>query len=186
MEVLDYKYLGELVTRAQDGDSNAFAELYTATYEQQYRYSYKYLRDEDKAQDALQETFVQVLRNLRKLREPDLFIAWINRINFRVCYDMQKKEKKSQLDDNRYKDLLEIGGTPATPEAEIVEVDSRKFILDQVMSLPILESQAILMRYYQNMTIDEIATVLNVSRSTVKRHMKSGKTRLKKLLREMN
>ena len=99
---------------------------------------------------------------------------------------MQKKEKKSQLDDNRYKDLLEIGGTPATPEAEIVEVDSRKFILDQVMSLPILESQAILMRYYQNMTIDEIATVLNVSRSTVKRHMKSGKTRLKKLLREMN
>ncbi|MBR2511828.1 MAG: sigma-70 family RNA polymerase sigma factor [Firmicutes bacterium] len=186
MEVLDYKYLGDLVVRAQGGDSNAFAELYSATYEQQYRYAYKYLRDEDKAQDALQETFVQVLRNLRKLREPNLFIAWINRINFRTCYDMQKKEKKAQLDDNQYKDILDMNDGDKSPETEVVEVDSRKFILDQVMSLPLMESQALLMRYYQNMTIDEIGTVLNVSRSTVKRYMKSGKQRLKKLLGDMS
>ena len=171
MEVLDYKYLGDLVVRAQGGDSNAVAELYSATYEQQYRYAYKYLRDEDKAQDALQETFVQVLRNLRKLREPNLFIAWINRINFRTCYDMQKKEKKAQLDDNQYKDILDMNDGDKSPETEVVEVDSRKFILDQVMSLPLMESQALLMRYYQNMTIDEIGTVLNVSRKIGRAHV---------------
>lgn len=186
MEVLDYKYLGDLVVRAQSGDSNAFAELYSATYEQQYRYAYKYLRDADKAQDALQETFVQVLRNLKKLREPELFIAWINRINFRACYDMQKKEKKSQLDENKFRDIMDMTKGEKGPEAEVVEVDSKKFILDQVMSLPLMESQALLMRYYQNMTIDEIGTVLNVSRSTVKRYMKSGKQRLKTLLGDMN
>ena len=185
MEVLDYKYLGDLVVKAQAGDSNAFAELYSATYEQQYRYAYKYLRDEFKAQDALQETFVQVLKNIKKLKEPDLFIAWINRINFRVCYDMQKKEENSRVVYGDYDDLIARTPDYNTPESEVVEVDTEKFIMNQVMSLPLAESQAILMKYYQNMGTDDIAEALNVSRSTAKRYLKSGRERLEVLLADV-
>ena len=45
MASLDYQYLAQLVKRAQMGDSDAFAELYVATYLRQYRFSYRYLRD---------------------------------------------------------------------------------------------------------------------------------------------
>ena len=46
MADLDYNYLAELVLRAQEGDSDSFAELYLATYQQQFRFSYRYLQDE--------------------------------------------------------------------------------------------------------------------------------------------
>lgn len=45
METLDYKHIANLVSRAQSGDSNAFAELYAATYQRQYLYAYRYLKD---------------------------------------------------------------------------------------------------------------------------------------------
>ncbi len=91
MESLDYKYIANLVTRAQAGDSDAFAELYAATYQRVYMFSYRYLRDEYLAQDALQETYILALKNLSKLKDPMLVISWLNQINFRVCYKLQKE-----------------------------------------------------------------------------------------------
>lgn len=75
MEALDYKYIAKLVSRAQIGDSDAFAELYAATYQRQYLYAYHYLKDEYLAQDALQETYILALKNLVKLKDPTLVIS---------------------------------------------------------------------------------------------------------------
>ncbi len=54
MKELDIKYIAKLVTLASRGDSNAFAELYTLTYQKTYNYARHYLRDDFLAQDALQ------------------------------------------------------------------------------------------------------------------------------------
>lgn len=94
MEALDYKYIAKLVSRAQIGDSDAFAELYAATYQRQYLYAYHYLKDEYLAQDALQETYILALKNLVKLKDPTLVISWLNQINFRVCYNLHKKQQR--------------------------------------------------------------------------------------------
>ena len=45
MPALDYSYMAELVVNAQGGDSDAFAELYAATYQKQYQFAYSYLKD---------------------------------------------------------------------------------------------------------------------------------------------
>lgn len=55
MDELDYNYLAELVLKTQRGDSEAFAELYTATYQKQYRFAYRYAKDAYLAQDILQD-----------------------------------------------------------------------------------------------------------------------------------
>lgn len=94
MEALDYKYIAKLVSRAQIGDSDAFAELYAATYQRQYLYAYHYLKDEYLAQDALQETYILALKNLVKLKDPTLVISWLNQINFRVCYNLHQKQQR--------------------------------------------------------------------------------------------
>ena len=52
------------------------------------------------------------------------------------------------------------------------------------MSLPFSESQAILLRYYNNMKLDEIAKLLDCSRSSVKRYIKNGQDRLRKLIKQ--
>ena len=87
----DRAYITELVKRAQKNDSNAFAELYTMTYETEYAFSRKYMRDDDYAQDVLQEVYILALKNIGNLKEPKYFFTWLRQINFRICHDDKEK-----------------------------------------------------------------------------------------------
>lgn len=184
MEILDYAYLNDLVVKAQRGSSNAFAELYAATCQRQYAYSCRYLKDVHLAQDALQESFVRALKGIGRLQNPDLFIAWLNQINFRVCYEMQQKRDR-EISGGAPQDLAAAAGAQSAyglPEDEVLAVDNRNYILRQVMNLPLMESQVILMKYYQGMKLEEIGNAMNISRSTVKRCLRTGKKHLQKTL----
>ena len=79
----DRAYITELVKRAQKNDSNAFAELYTMTYETEYAFSRKYMRDDDYAQDVLQEVYILALKNIGNLKEPKYFVTWLRQITWR-------------------------------------------------------------------------------------------------------
>ena len=102
MAALDYSYLASLVSRVQDGDSNAFAELYAATYQKEYRFAYKYLKEEYLAQDALQETYILALNHIGSLKDPKLFVSWLNQINFRVCFKMHQRQQKYNAEMTEY------------------------------------------------------------------------------------
>jgi len=183
VEILDYTYLNDLVVKAQQGSSNAFAELYAATYQRQYNYSLRYLRDVHLAQDALQESFIRALRGIGTLHNPELFIAWLGQINFRVCYDFkQRQEREISAGMSEDLDLAGAHARHGLPEEEALAVDNRQYILRQVMNLPVVESQVILMKYYQEMTLDEIGDCLNISRSTVKRYLRAGKKHLQQMI----
>ena len=180
MADLDYQYLAKIVMRAQTGDSDAFAELYAATYQKQYRFAYKYLRDEYLAQDAIQETYILALKNISTLRDPMVFISWLNQISMRVCFKMHHA---LQLHNANTAELENDQAGDTTPESITVRVDENDYILRQVMTLPFSESQAILFRYYDDMKIDEIASLMNISKSSVKRYLKSGQEKLSKLIK---
>lgn len=170
METLDYKHIANLVSRAQSGDSNAFAELYAATYQRQYLYAYRYLKDEFLAQDALQETYILALKNLIKLKDPTLVISWLNQINFRVCYNLHKKQQ-------RYK----FG---SSTEDAVIKIASNEYLMNQILKLPFTESQVIIMKYYQDLKLNEIAQLMDISRSSVKRYLASGREHLAKVLQQ--
>lgn len=191
MEALDYKYIAKLVSRAQIGDSDAFAELYAATYQRQYLYAYHYLKDEYLAQDALQETYILALKNLVKLKDPTLVISWLNQINFRVCYNLHKKQKlyNSEMvidNDAVLEGSLDAGGLSYhdSPEEAVIKVDSKDYLMNQILNLPFTESQVILMKYYQNLKLNDIAQLMDISRSSVKRYLASGRERLAKILQQ--
>ena len=186
MAALDYSYLASLVSRVQDGDSNAFAELYAATYQKEYRFAYKYLKEEYLAQDALQETYILALNHIGSLKDPKLFVSWLNQINFRVCFKMHQRRQKYNAEMTEYDNNSETyrNRVEDSPEQQIVKVDQEQYIIRQVMSLPFSESQAILLRYYNNMKLDEIAKLLDCSRSSVKRYIKNGQDRLRKLIKQ--
>ena len=181
MAELDYQYIGELVLRAQEGDSDAFAELYVATYQQQYRFSYRYLQDEFLAQDALQETYILALKNITTLRDSHVFVSWLNQINMRVCFDIHRREKRQNqelhLTDRQAR------GEGDSPEDFAVRQDQQEDIVRQVMALPFSESQVILLRYFRNMKLEEIADMMQISQSSVKRYLNSGREKLAKQLK---
>lgn len=198
MPAPDYNYMEDLVVRAQGGDNDAFAKLYAATCQKQYHFAYSYLKDEYLAQDALQETYIIALKNISRLKNPMLVVAWLNQINFRICFQLHKKQKRYNLEMIDYQeeetDPQSISGflrtnshfaaVTASPEDLIVKEDSRKYIMNQILRLPFKEAQAIILKFYRNLKHDEIAAYMNVSKSSVKRYLNSGKTHLAKTFQQ--
>ena len=185
MAELDYQYLATVVQRAKEGDSDAFAELYAATYQKQYYFAYSFLKDEYLAQDAVQETYISVLKSLDKLKDPRLFISWLNQISFRVCLSIQKQQGRVNDEMDLYQTSVHsMTDDSRDPERQAIHIDEKEYLLKQVMALPFSESQAITLKYMNNMSIDEIAHMMDISRSSVKRYLASGKTRLGKILQK--
>lgn len=184
MAEIDYNYIGELVERAKNGDSDAFAELYLATYQKQYLFCYNYLGDEYLAQDALQETYIRALKNLGSLEDPKLFISWLNQINLHVCYSMKEKKNRSSAElENYAAGMADDVASDDSPENHVVKIDDSKYIFNEILALPGSESNAIILHYYKNLPIKEIAYIMDVSKSTVKRYLDSGRKRLAKTLK---
>ena len=129
MSVLDYQYIAKLVTRTMTGDSDAFAELYAATYQRLYHFAYHYLKDEYLAQDALQETYILVLKNIHSLKNPELFISWLNQICFRICFNMQKKntKHKTELSDYEASAASQEADPYNNPEKQAIRIDEKEY-----------------------------------------------------------
>jgi len=182
---LDYQYIASLVEHVQEGDNNAFAELYAATYQKQYYVAYKYLHDEYLAQDALQEIYISAYKNIGSLKDPALFISWLNQINFRICFKLNEKQKRYNSEMAEYDAVSQsyLDSLYSNPEEQVVQVEQQNYIVKQIMTLPFSESQAIMLRYYNGLKLDEIADILGVSKSTVKRNLASGLDRLRKILK---
>ncbi|MBQ3104437.1 MAG: sigma-70 family RNA polymerase sigma factor [Lachnospiraceae bacterium] len=183
MAELDFQYIAELVVQAREGSSDAFAELYAATYQKEYHFALNYLKDSYLAQDALQETYISVLKNLKTLNDPKLFVSWLNQICFRICFDMHKKQTRSNDLSVTLKEGMDCLLEERTPEDQVVTIDHNQFLIRQVMNLPFSESQAIIFRYYENMKVDDIAAYMDISKSSVKRYLRSGLGRLKQALK---
>lgn len=168
--------------RAQEGDSDSFAELYLATYQQQFRFSYRYLQDEFLAQDALQETYILALKNLTTLRDPNVFVSWLNQINMRVCFAIYRREKRQELQMERF-ELLNVlnqekRGDLDSPEVRTLKQDEQERLVKQIMQLPFSESQVIILRYFRGMKLEEVAELMQISLSSVKRYLESGRKKL--------
>ena len=185
MAELNHSYIGHLVLKAQAGDSDAFAELYAVTYQHTYNYAAHYLRNTDSAQDAVQETYILALKNIQGIKEPSVFVAWLNQICFRVCYDMCRKKNSGYGEVNpELMELIHDDYIPHNPEVHTEENDEIKRLKDAVASLPFNEQQVIVLRYYNDMKLEEIASALRCSRSSVKRYLNSARDRLAQIMRK--
>lgn len=70
------------------------------------------------------------------------------------------------------------------PEAIAIQGDSREYIMNQILKLPFTEAQVIILKFYQNLKHDEIADLMDISRSSVKRYLNSGKKHLATVLQQ--
>ena len=184
MKEWDIPYIAGLVKKAQQNNSDAFAELYALTYNKVYNYARHYLHNDFLAQDALQEIYISALKNIIGLNDPTLFIAWLIRISFHVCYDMGKNQKNT-ADSSADAELLEIVEDEhiySNPEENYQKKDEHLRLKEALNQLPFQERQVIIMRFYNDMKLEEIAAACGISRSTVKRLLASGENTLKRIM----
>ncbi len=183
MDEQDYLYLAALVQRAQKGDSDAFAEIYAVTWRKQYNFARHYLKDEYLAQDAVQDAYIQALKNISDVKDPSLFLAWLNQITFHVCFDHCRKRDRNYGEINpTLLELYEDDKPEHNPEDAALNAVEREKLKEAINALPPQEQRVIVMRYMNEMQLDDIAEATGVSRSTVKRQLLSGRDRIRKII----
>lgn len=179
-----HSYIAEFVKRAQAGDSDSFAQLYSYTYNKVYNYARHYLRDDFLAQDAVQEIYISALKNLNKLNDPTLFIAWLNQISFHVCFDIAKSRKSDygEVDSEILEEICDVK-PGSNPEMIALQNDESKRLKEAIEKLSASERELITLRFFNSMKIDDIVNATGISRSTVKRQLASATEKLKNLMK---
>ena len=126
------------------------------------------LKDAHLAQDVVQETFIRAWRQGKLRQETEK--AWLTRVAVNLCRDEYRSRWFRHVDRRITPEELPI---PADAPAE----DSG--LLDRVSLLPMKEREVIVMHYWNDMSPEEIAKLLNVDRATVFRRLARGRKRLK-------
>lgn len=164
----------ELVNAALCGEKQAFAVL-VKRYERPVRaVALNVLGDRHLAKDAAQDTFVRAYERLAGLRKPEAFGAWLMKIARRCALDLaRRRPKEAQLD-------TEIANAAESPNGQLDE--SKQQLLDAVVRLPKAEKQVVMLRYFGDNSVKEVAEIVDRSVGTVTKQLSRAHKRLRNLL----
>lgn len=175
------EYYALLARRIRKQDEDAFTELYHATYNNLYRYAYYFLKDAYLAQDALHEIYIIVYRSISSLKEDRLLYPWMKQITYHVCCDFQKKdasvaehEKPASLWNEEMVSVIDNSDY----FQPVWEKNFREQIHKYLSELHPQTRQAFLLRYENELKLEEIADFLGCSLSTVKRAIRKARKHL--------
>lgn len=160
----------KLVERARNGDLEAFTHLVTAGFPRLKGVAYLVLRDADRAEDAVQEALVLAWQDLRALRDPDAWDAWIRRVLIRTCYRFAKKERRrTEVELSMQPDPARAGSTDAT-----ADVAEREWILSELARIDIEKRSVIVLHYYLDLPMREVAEILDIPYGTAASRLHRG------------
>jgi RNA polymerase sigma-70 factor (ECF subfamily) len=171
-----------LVIKSQQGDRSAFGELVCRHYEDVIRVVYRLCGDAQIAQDAAQEAFIRAWQALPRFRGQSTFGTWLYRIVINLCCDRQPR-----LQRELQALPLDIDNDRVSVEAPPVEkwMDANELcgmLHRRVDALPASYRILVLLRYVQELSYEEIATVLNMPMGTVKTGLFRAKAALRQAL----
>lgn len=161
----------EIVQRAAKGEQSAFAELYAISYNRVYFYAYRMLQNEEDAIDIVQEVFITVFTSIGELKKPESYMCWLSRITVNLCRDFHKKRTRLVI-DNENSDLIErIADEDCSVENTIIEENVKEYIIKVIDTLPGEQKRTVLLYYYEQLTVSQIAEIEEVSVSAIKNRL---------------
>jgi RNA polymerase sigma-70 factor (ECF subfamily) len=161
-----------LVERAQQGDRQAFTELALSLSDRLFAVAHRILRDWDAAGDALQVALVRIWRDLPSLRDPGMVEAWSYRAVVHACHDELRKQRRRAPTIR----LLPFDGDDEDPALSVVDRDQ----LDRAFrALSVDHRAVIVLQYYRDMTLPDIAETLDLPLGTVRSRLHYAKRALR-------
>ena len=178
---MEEKELSQLVRESQAGDPQARERLAREVQGYIVFYCRAIMKDEDAAMDAAQDIMLAMLSGLRSLREPDAFKGWLRKIIIRTCGKRLKREQRAQrLHEELAEQQLEDGPRQVDPDALLDRKETREAVWKLVTALPPGQRVCILMHYYDEMPVEEIAAALKVPVGTVKSRLYYARRSIKR------
>jgi RNA polymerase sigma-70 factor, ECF subfamily len=154
---------GKLVVRAQTGDHEAFSELVDIVVGWMHDTARLILHDSDRAEDAVQDALLQAWLNIRGLRDPERFDAWLRRLLVRACYRAAKRERIRASTEVR----SQPAGEPFTPD-ELRAIALRDELGRGFRHLNPEQRAVLVLHFYLDLPDPEAADALGIPVGTMK------------------
>ncbi len=166
----------DLVVRASGGDRDAFARLVATRITRLDAAARLITRDPERAKDAVQEAFARAWRDLPALRDPERFDAWLRRLLVNACIDELRHAKRHSFEV----ELTEIQH-PAIADSAIAVAD--RDVLERAFRRLDTEHRAVIvLHYYLDLPLPEIAAALRLPDGTVKSRLHRARSLLRAAL----
>jgi RNA polymerase sigma-70 factor (ECF subfamily) len=189
----------ELVRKAQRGDRRAFSLLVKKYESTVYGFAFKVCRNEEKAAETLQDTFVNVYRKLHQFNGKAKFSTWLYQIVTNNCLMKRRRSKLDnssvsiESDDSGAEDLeLRGGGAPLqalislrqTPQDEVMNEELREILDNAILKLPMEHRIVFILRDVEGRSAEEAAKILKISVPAVKSRLHRARVFLRAQLQE--
>jgi RNA polymerase sigma-70 factor (ECF subfamily) len=177
--------LAELVKQARDGNRFAFDQLIDRYQGDIYRMIYYRIRARMDAEDLTQDVFIRAYRSISRLREPDRFRSWLFRIAVNRVNDyLRKKRVRSIFKSSDENPDIQPQTTQFQEQPEALEQVLKEDFWRQIgriaKKLSKMEHEVFMLRFLDNLNINEIARIVKKSESTVKTHLYRALAKFKK------
>ena len=163
----------KLICLAIEGDKDALIKLIMDKKEEYYRLAYVYLNNKEDTMDALQDMIIILFKNIKKLRNKEVFYSWSKTILINCCRGILKKKKKL------------IYFTAKTDKEYIEDYKSIEVKQDIMYALGKLnkdQQEAIKMKYFLDLDYETVAKNVKAPIGTVKSRVHNGVSKLRKML----
>ncbi len=180
MEV-DKQRIAVLVGKVQNGDNSAFDELYKLTSERAYFIALEFTKNNQDAEDILQESYIKALSKIKELDKPESFSSWLNQIVANKSKDFLKKKKPMlfEAEENEVFEVLPDEDTSFSPEDNLDQTELQKTVMEVLDELSEEKRACVLMMYFEELSVGEIAETLEIPEGTVKTRLFSARKDLK-------
>ena len=173
------KTIKELVLSAKNGNKKAFDKLYKLTSNDVWFTCVSLLKDEENAKDIMQETYITAFLKLNTLKDEEKFCGWLTAIATNKSKNKLKGKVEYQIDDEVLIAKTETDEL-MLPEEYINKAEKRKVLLQIIEdTLSFNQYQVVLMFYFNELSIAEIAQTLEISEGTVKSRLNSSRAKMK-------
>jgi len=152
----------DLVVRAQRGDLDAFSALTAGTTDRLFGAARLILRDDEHAADAVQDALLQAWLDLRGLRDPDRFDAWLHRLLAHACLDLIRRRRRRPIEVELTNLDTTVAGDPAH------ELADRELLGEALARLEPEWRAIVVLHYLLGMPLPEVAASLGIPLGTAK------------------
>lgn len=175
------------VEAALKGDDSGFSFLYEVTYRNMYYVALKYLKNEDAAQDVLQDAYLKAWKSLDTLKDPDNFPAWLGRIVANTAKNQLVKknpilfsetEQENEEGDSFVYEIEDDSGQ-YQPELKYSAEETQTLVREMIDSLSDEQRMCVIMYYLEEQSVRDIAEALEISENTVKSRLFYSRKALK-------
>ncbi len=174
----------ELVRRAQTGDQEAMGELYQQTNKQIYALALRLTGRPELAMDVVQDTYLSAMQNLEKLRDPQALTHWLAQIAANRCRKLLRKEGRyvspqQDEEDTSFFDAIPDPDEKLIPETAADDGETRRLLRELIDDLPEAQRECMILFYFSQCPVEQIAQVQECSEGTVKSRLNYGRKKLK-------